>query len=83
METKPNNELFVNKKWIQVTMFIIGIVLTIIGLTQIYCVVFKPSGYEKIVRILGNKYWVQLPLGLLMLIPSYLLFKINNQKNSN
>lgn len=82
MQVKSNTDgAFVNKKWVKTAFLILGTILTVMGLTQIFCLIFKPTGYEKIIRLLGNKYWQQLLLGILFLL-SYFLSRKSSFKNS-
>jgi len=63
-----------NKRWVRVILLIFGSLMTLIALTQIFCLVVKPNGYEQIVDVLGDKYIQQLIIGLLFLV-SYYLFR--------
>jgi hypothetical protein len=66
---------FLYKKWVRIAMLILGGVLTLMALTEIYCIVFKPKDYELIINVLGNKYYQQLFLGILLLVSYWLLQK--------
>jgi hypothetical protein len=63
-----------NKRWVRIILLVFGSLMTFIALTQIFCLIVKPKGYEQIVNVLGNKYIQQLIIGLLFLV-SYYLFK--------
>ena len=81
MPVNPNNaEAFLNQKWVKTAFLILGTILTLSALAQIFCLVFKPTGYERIVTMLGGKYWIQLFLGVLFLLSYFLMRK--NGKNA-
>ena len=63
-----------NKRWIRIVLLIFGLIFTLKALTEIFCLIVKPKGYEKIVDMLGNKYIEQLIIGVLAL-SCYYLFK--------
>jgi len=63
-----------NKRWVRGIFLVLGSLLTLIALTQIFCLIVKPKGYAQIVDTLGDKYIQQLIIGLIFLV-SYYLFK--------
>ena len=72
----------INKKWIRVTLLILGLLFSIVALTQIFCIVFKPDGYQRIVDMLGNQYIKQLLFGILF-IGTYYVIKNSNPVKPN
>jgi hypothetical protein len=62
MQIKFNNQdkLNLNKKWIRITLLTFSLVSLLISLTQIFCIVFKPKGYEDIEFALGDNFIKQL-----------------------
>jgi hypothetical protein len=66
--------------------FLLGFLLTLgsgfllASLTQIICLIFKPSGYEKIIQIGGNNYVKQLLFGI-MFIGCYIMIKKSKTTN--
>jgi hypothetical protein len=58
-------------KFMMVFSAIMGYTLAIIGIVQVICLLLKFNGYRFIVDMMGNKYYVQLPLGLLFIASYY------------
>lgn len=62
-----DDTMHLNKRWIRTTILVFASIYLMLSLAHIFCIVFRPDGYEKIVFILGDRYLVQLFMGLLFL----------------
>ena len=72
-----DDTLHLNKRWVRTLLLVFSLLLLAISLTHIFCVIFKPEGYEKIIFVLGESYMQQLLMGLLVLATYFVI------KNSN
>lgn len=72
-----DDTLHLNKRWIRTLLLILTLLYLAISLTHIFCIIFKPKGYEKIIFVLGESYILQLLMGLLCLTTYFVI------KNSN
>ena len=77
-----NDKLSLNKRWIRTLLLVAGILFTFIALAQIFCIAVKPTGYEKVVFMLGDKYVQQLCFGILFFF-CYYVIKKSTPVNSN
>ncbi len=77
MRIKFNKEdkLHINKKWVRNITFTVGLILSLLSLVEIFYILFKPIGYEKIVAALGENYILRLIIGGIFLFTWYLLQK--------
>jgi hypothetical protein len=62
-----DDTMHLNKRWIKNTILVFAFTYFIISFAHIFLIVFKPGGYEKIVFVLGDRYLVQMFMGLLFL----------------
>ena len=75
IKVKFNNDdslNFYSKTWLKVLLLFAGSIFLILALVQIFCLIVKPTGGQKIIEICGNKYIQQLIIGIL-LIGAYVL----------
>lgn len=72
-----DDTLHLNKRWFRTLLLVFSLLLLTISLTHIFCIIFKPEGYEKITFVLGESYIQQLLMGLLVLATYFVI------KNSN
>ena len=81
---KVNNEdsLNLNQKWIRVILLVLGFLLTLVGLAQLYFNVLKPEENEKMALMFGDGYLRNLIMGALFFMTYYVL-KNSTPKNSN
>jgi hypothetical protein len=68
-----DDTLHLNKKSIRTTLLVFSFLYLIIALAHIFCMVFKPNGYEKIIFVLGENYIGQSLMGLLCLTTYFVL----------
>ena len=72
-----DDTLHLNKRWFRTLLLVFSLLLLAISLTHIFCIIFKPKGYQKIIFVLGESYIQQLLMGLLVLATYFVI------KNSN
>ena len=72
-----DDTLHLNKRWVRTLLLILSLLFLVISLTHIFCITYKPKGYEKIIFALGESYIKQLLMGLLLLATYFVI------KNSN
>jgi len=76
-----NNDTYgLNKKPTRILILSLALIFTLLALIQIFCKIFRPFGYERVVSTLENRYIVQLFFGASLLA---LYFIIKNSKPTN
>ena len=68
-----DDTLHLNKRWVRTLLLILSLLFLVISLTHIFCIIYKPKGYEKIIFALGESYIKQLLMGLLLLATYFVI----------